>query len=69
MNNDIEVIKRYTTAQATIGCVHFAKDEFVAVTYDAQRDGVHWFLVTANERGPLESPVAYPAHHLTRFTL
>lgn len=61
----------YRTAKATIGCAHFTAGEFVAIQYDGQRaiNGIHWYLVTRSERGPIDQRVAYPEHHLTDFCL
>jgi hypothetical protein len=60
----------YRTAQAKIGCASFREKEFVAVTFDhVSNSGVAWYRVTRTERGELDSPVMYPEHHLTRFSL
>jgi len=58
----------YKTAQATIGCAHFKKDDFVSVEYyGIGSGGVHYFScwIPSNNAGV----AVYPEHHLTRFGL
>ena len=52
----------FKTAQALIGCAHFAAGDFVKVSYMYDGDnGIAWYLVN--------DTVAYPSHHLSRFCL
>ena len=62
--------KHYRTAQAVIGCAKFPVGAFVSVRYTHHgANGVAWYEIDRTEAGPLDSPVSYPAHHLTAFTL
>lgn len=65
-----EKSKLYKTARATLSCAAFAAGEFLAVRFSHQAaNGVCWFDVTATERGALDRPIPYPAHHLANFVL
>jgi len=60
----------YTTAQATVSSAAIKAGDFVSVKfYHRGDDGVAWYLIGGNQNGSLPRPVAYPKHHLTRFTL
>lgn len=65
--------KLFRTARATIGCAAFAAGEVVSVEYTHTalngNDLVDWYRITGTAHGPLDYPVAYPSHHLTRFCL
>jgi hypothetical protein len=56
----------YRTAQATLGCAHFASGTYVAVRFTHRADtGTLWFDVSADG----QQWVPYPASHLDWFTL
>ena len=61
---------RYCTARASLACQKIREGEYVNVKFSHTSDtGTHWFLITRNERGVVEPPVAYPHHHLEDFAL
>lgn len=57
----------FTSAQARIGCAHFAAGQIVSVEYF----GGHYFKCAA-KREHLSNPdrsAVYPQHHLTGFSI
>ena len=53
----------YKTAQTLTACADFREGEFVSVKfYFTDEKGIDWYLIGSHGR------IAYPAHHLTRFT-
>ena len=60
----------FKTARTTIACAAFPADVVVGIEHSHQgTNGVHWYQINSTEKGKLESPVMYPAHHLTNFVL
>lgn len=60
----------YKTAQARIGCAKFPIGAYVSVRFSHRNsDGVTWYEIAETQFGKLDSPVMYPAHHLTNFCL
>lgn len=62
--------KLYKTAKALVSCYGVKVGEFVKIRhYWTDENGTDWFLLLANESGPLRHIPAYPLHHLTDFCL
>jgi hypothetical protein len=60
----------YKTAQARIACAKFPVGAFVSVEFSHRdENGTTWYEINKTQFGPLDTPVMYPAHHLTNFVL
>lgn len=58
----------FKTAVAKVGAVGVREGDYVAISHYDIKDGSHWFLVTATERGPID-PVCLPDYQLESFVL